>query len=337
MATIIDIAKHAGVSVATVSRTFNHPAKVHPKTLEKVQRGIAELGYSRNALARGLRQMRSQTVIVIVPQIQNPFFSGVVQGIENIAHDNDFKVLIGETQEKQERLDYYAAMVASRFADGLILLGSLLPSEVASALHGGGGAPPLPLVLACERYDQLQCPHVAIDNEAAAYQAVRHLVEQGCRRIATISGPLSNTLGQDRLQGYRRALSEAGLSLGDDLIAEGDFTLESGHTAMQRFLTRPERPDGIFCGNDEMAIGAQHAIRLAGLSVPGDFAIVGFDDIRFAEFMDPPLSTVRQPTREIGEAAMKLMIGLLEDEPVEARELILPHELIVRASTRRSS
>lgn len=335
MATILDIARHAGVSVATVSRTFNHPAKVHPETLKKVQRGIAELGYSRNALARGLRQMRSQTVIVIVPQIQNPFFSGVVQGIENIAHDNDFKVLIGETQEKQERLDYYAEMVATRFADGLILLGSLLPSVVSSALRKGE-VPSLPLVLACERYDELQCPHVAIDNEAAAYQAVRHLIEQGCKRIATISGPLTNTLGQDRLQGCRRALSEAGLPFGSDLIAEGNFTLESGHAAMQGFLDRKERPDGIFCGSDEMAIGAQHAIRSAGLSVPNDFAIIGFDDIRFADYVDPPLSTIRQPTREIGEAAMRLMIGLLDDEPVEASEVILPHELIVRASTLRS-
>lgn len=334
VATIIDIAKRAGVSVATVSRSFSHPDKLRPATRDKVNQAIAELDYCPNAMARSLRQMRSKTVIVIVPQIQHTFFSGIVQGIENIAHDNGFKVLLGETQERQERLDYYATMVSSRIADGLILLGPLLPSEVTARSKGGMGQN-LPLVLVCERFEDIDCPQVAIDNEQAAYEAVRHLTEQGCRRVATISGPLNNGLSQDRVAGYRRALASAGLPDEPELIIEGSFAVGSGYSAMQRLLAFDRRPDGIFCANDEMAIGALHAIRQAGYSVPDDFAIVGFDDLRFSEFVDPPLSTIRQPTWAIGEAAMRLMIQLLDNEPITNPEIILGHELVLRESSIR--
>ncbi|GFM31262.1 LacI family DNA-binding transcriptional regulator [Novosphingobium sp. PY1] len=336
MATIIDIARRAGVSVATVSRTFSHPDKVRSGTREKVRKAVAELDYSPNALARSLRQMRSGTVIVIVPSIQNTFFSGIVQGVENVAHDNGFRVLLGETQGRQERLDYYAAMVSSRVADGLILLGSLLPGEVTERMKEGAGLP-MPLVLACERFEDLTCPHVAIDNEKGAYEATRHLIDQGCRRIATVSGPAGNTLSQDRVVGYRRALAEAELPFLPDYVLEGDFTVESGYSAMADLLLVEPRADGIFFENDEMAIGALRAIREAGLSVPGDFAIVGFDDIRFAEFVDPPLSTIRQPTVEIGEAAMELMMRTLRAEDAGATEIILDHQLIIRASSDRSA
>ncbi|MCJ2187643.1 LacI family DNA-binding transcriptional regulator [Novosphingobium beihaiensis] len=336
MATIIDIARRAGVSVATVSRTFSHPDKVQAKTRERVNRAVAELGYSPNALARGLRQMRSRTVIVIVPWIQNPFFAGIIQGVENVAHDNGFKVLLGETQERQERLDYYAAMVSSRIADGLILLGSLLPAEISQRLEGGGGQP-MPLVLACERFAELTCPHVAIDNERAACEAVHHLIGQGCRRIATVSGPSGNTLSEDRTAGYRRALAEAGLPCPDGYILEGDFSVESGYRMMEAVLKLDPRPDGIFFANDEMAIGGLRAIGKAGLSVPGDFAVIGFDDIRFAEYVTPPLSTIRQPTGEIGETAMRLMLEHLNATPAEVSQVILDHQLVVRESSLRGA
>lgn len=336
MATILDIAKRAGVSVATVSRTFSHAEKVRPKTREKVNQAIAELEYSPNALARGLRQKRSRTVVVIVPWIQNPFFAGIVQGIENVAHDNGFNVLLGETQEQQNRLDHYAAMVSSRLADGLILLGSLLPTEVSQRVKKRGEQQ-IPFVLACERFDEVTCPHVAINNERAAYEAVRHLVEQGCHRIATVTGPADNTLSQDRVAGYRRALREAGLPEITDYVFEGDFSIESGFHIMERLIASAPRPDGIFFASDEMAIGALSAIRRSGLSVPRDFAVIGFDDIRFAEFAEPPLSTIRQPTTKIGETAMRLMIGVLEKSQDGIREIILDHKLVVRTSSVRTA
>lgn len=332
VATIIDIAKRAGVSVATVSRTFSHPDKVKAETQERVNRAVAELEYSPNAMARGLRQMRSGTVIVIVPWIQNPFFAGIVQGIENVAHDQGFKVLLGETQNRQDRLDYYAAMVSSRVADGLILLGSLLPTDVSERIADGDGAP-MPLVLACERFDNLTCPQVAIDNERAACEAVRHLIGQGRSRIAMVSGPHGNMLSEDRMAGYRRALAEAGLPVLEHHLLEGDFSVESGHRVMKTLLGLAPRPDAIFFANDEMAIGGLRAIQQAGLSVPHDFAIVGFDDIRFAGYVSPPLSTIRQPTGEIGETAMRLMVHRLNKHSGGAEVVILDHQLIVRESS----
>lgn len=334
MVTIRDIAKRAGVSVATVSRTLREPEAVRPARRERVQQAIEDMNYAPNAIARQLRQRRNEAIIVIVPEIANPFFSGIVQSIENVAHDLGYRVLIGESQGKQERLDHYADMVMTRVADGLILLGSLLPSAVAACLEEGR-PPSIPLVLACERFEGLQCPNVVIDNVAAAALAVRHLAESGSRRIATITGPLGNLLSQDRLQGYRQALAEAGLPGNEAWVVEGDFSIESGHAAMQRLFEGGAIPDGVFCANDEMAIGAMQAIRERGLMIPRGIAVVGFDDLRFGAFAAPPLTTIRQPTTELGETAMMMMDAVLHKRPLETLTVVLPHSLVSRESTAR--
>jgi len=338
LATIRDIAKRAGVSVATVSRTMRDPDAVRPEKRERVRQAIEEMNYAPNAIARQLRRQRNEAIIVIVPEIHNPFFSGIVQSIENVAHDLGYRVLIGETQGKQERLDHYAEMVLTRVADGLILLGSLLPSAVvpvAGEAAGESRAPALPLVLACESFAGLDCPNVVIDNEAAAMLAANHLISVGCRRVATITGPAGNSLTQDRLRGYRQALADAGLPCSSEWVAQGDFSIDSGYGAMAQILKASERPDGVFCASDEMAIGAQQAIREAGLRMPQDIAIVGFDDLRFGAFACPPLTTIRQPTAELGEKAMRMMDALLQGKPVSPKTVVLAHQLIERGSTQR--
>jgi LacI family repressor for deo operon, udp, cdd, tsx, nupC, and nupG len=332
--TIRDIAKRAGVSVATVSRTLSAPETVRPIKRERVQQAIDEMNYAPNAIARQLRRRRNEAIIVIVPEIANPFFSGIVQSIENVAHDLGYRVLIGETQGKQERLDYYADMVQTRVVDGLILLGSLLPTAVRVDL-AGGHASKIPLVLACEKFEGLDCPSVVIDNVAAGALAVAHLVAVGCRAIATITGPPTNTLSQDRLRGYHEALVAADLPVPEGGVVEGDFSIDSGYTAMLRLLDAPTRPDGLFCANDEMAIGAQQAIRERGLSMPGDIAIVGFDDLRFGAFAAPPLTTIRQPTTELGETAMRMMDAVLHKRALNQKSVVILHELVARASTAR--
>ncbi|WP_068093585.1 LacI family DNA-binding transcriptional regulator [Novosphingobium rosa] len=335
MVTIRDIAKRAGVSVATVSRTLREPEAVRPLRRERVQQAIEEMNYAPDAIARQLRRRSNETIIVIVPEIANPFFSGILQSIENVAHDLGYRVLIGETQGKQERLDYYADMVQTRVADGLILLGSLLPRIVTDVLKAGRTEPPIPLVLACERFDGLDCPNVVIDNVAAATLAVEHLIESGRKRIATIMGPPENPLTVDRLQGYRAALAAAGLETREDWVVHGDFSIESGHAAMLRLLEAGQMPDGVFCAGDEMAIGAMHAIREAGLVIPRAIAMVGFDDLRFGSFAAPPLTTIRQPTDELGECAMRMMDAVLHKRPIDQLKQILPHSLILRESTAR--
>lgn len=334
MTTIRDIAKRAGVSVATVSRTLSDPETVRLATRERVLLAIEQMKYTPNAIARQLRRRRNETVIVIVPQIANPFFSGIVQSIENVAMQLGYRVLLGETQGNQERLDHYADMVLTRVADGLILLGSLLPGVVRASMEAHH-APTIPLVLACERFEGLDCPTVSIDNVAAGELAVRHLAERGCQRIATITGPLDNTLSQDRLQGYRSALAAAKLPLDPQWVVEGDFSIDSGRAAMEQLLDTGTVPDGVFCANDEMAIGAQQAIRVRGLAMPDDIALVGFDDLRFGAFAAPPLTTIRQPTTELGETAMRLLDAVLHHREVANRTVVLSHQLIERDSTGR--
>lgn len=332
MVTIRDIAKLAGVSVATVSRTLREPEAVRPAKRDAVNQAIAEMKYVPNAIAQQLRRPRHEAVIVIVPQIANPFFSEIVQSIENIAHELGYRVLIGETQGKQERLDYYAEMITSRVAGGLILLGSLLPSVVRATVKAGKPLP-IPLVLACESYAGLDCPNVAIDNVAAAHLAVSHLIAVGRKRIATITGPLVNSLGTDRLRGYHAAMLEAGLTPEAGWVVEGDFSIEAGNKAMRRLLDLPSRPDAVFCANDEMAIGAQQAIQEKGLKIPDDIAIVGFDDLRFGAFASPPLTTIRQPTSELGETAMRMLDAMLHNKPLAVQSVVLAHQLVVRNSS----
>jgi LacI family repressor for deo operon, udp, cdd, tsx, nupC, and nupG len=303
---------------------------------ERVQQAIDEMNYTPDAIARQLRRRSNETIIVIVPEIANPFFSGIVQAIENVAHDLGYRVLIGETQGKQERLDYYADMVQTRVADGLILLGSLMPRIVTNALDSGQKEPPIPMVLACEHFEPLECPKVVIDNIAAAHLAVSHLIESGRRRIATITGPLDNPLTVDRLQGYRDALDEAGLPFREDWVAPGDFSIESGYSAMRSLLDAGQMPDGVFCAGDEMAVGAMHAIREAGLVIPRAIAVVGFDDLRFGAFAAPPLTTIRQPANELGETAMRMMDAVLHKRPLDQLKVVLPHVLVTRGSTAMS-
>jgi LacI family transcriptional regulator, repressor for deo operon, udp, cdd, tsx, nupC, and nupG len=334
VANIKDIAKMAGVSVATVSRALSQPGVVKESTIKKVEAAIRKLDYKPNAMAAGLRRQKSDNIIVVVPNIHNPFYSGVVQGIENIAHGNGYKVLLGETQDNQARLDRYTEMVHRKQADGLILLGSLLPSDVKASLRNGRDAS-IPLVLACEYFKGLDSPNVQIDNLKAAALAVEHLLKLGHARIAKITGPAGNPLSRDRLNGYKSALKDAKLAFNPKLVVDGDFTVSSGYEAMKNLLKQTPKPTAVFCSNDEMAIGALKAIKEKGLRVPEDISVVGFDNLRFAEYCSPALTTIAQPNVQIGEVAMQLMMDLLDDGPKKTKPIVLPHSLIVRESTAR--
>ena len=332
MANIRDIAKLAGVSTATVSRTLATPEVVMPETRAKVEAAVRELDYRPNALASNLRKRRTQNIVVVVPYIHNPFFSGVVQGIEHVAHGHGHKVLLGESQNNQQRLDTYADMLESKEADGLILLGALLPTSIARAVDAGE-VPAVPIVMACEYFPGLRAPNVRIDNVAAAAAATEHLVQLGHKRVAMITGPSGNPLVKDRVKGYRLQMAKAGLTVPADYVARGDFSVESGYHAMQRLLALTHKPTAVFCANDEMAMGAIRAAREAGRRVPLDLYVVGFDDIRFAEYFDPPLTTIRQPHREIGETAMRLILDVFAKRNAPT-SVVLPHALVVRGSTK---
>ena len=327
MADIRTVAAAAGVSIATVSRVLKTPDVVTKATRDKVLAAVEATGYRPNALASGLRRAKSDNIVVVVPFIQNPFFSGVIQGIEGVAFAEGYQVLLGESQNDQERLDSYTAMLRSKTADGLILLGAALPSQIPEKT---------PLVLACEYFPDHRIPAVRIDNEAAARQATEHLIGLGHKRIGKISGPADNQLSSDRLAGYRAALTAAGLTYDETLVVEGSFDAESGHRAMTRLLELPKPPTAVFSSSDEMAIGALKAAREHGKRVPEDLSVIGFDGIRFADFCDPPLTTMVQPNVEIGAAAARMMIGMLKGNEAPPDDIVLPASLLIRQSTGRA-
>ena len=322
----------AGVSIATVSRTLAEPDKVSEKTRKKVMEAVETSGYVANTLARNFRRRRSNMVVVLVPDIANPFFSNIIQGIERVASRHQYRILLGDTQGEQEREQAYADLVSQRQADGVICLGRNIPFRYRKGRKTLDPDWP-PFAMACEYHGEIPVSTVCIDNVAAARDAVNHLLELGHQRIAYVNGPSESPLCEDRLQGYEQALKEAGLTVEPALIKQGDFTLASGYDCTAALLAAANPPTALFCANDEMAIGAMQACHAAGLSLPGDMSVVGFDDIGFAAYTHPRLTTVHQPRNRIGEQVMTMMLAMLAGNTPADSRIVLPHELVVRESS----
>ena len=329
--TMADIARISGVSTATVSRALTQPGLVSEATRNKVAKAVAETGYSVNTLARNLRKNETRTILVIVPDIANPFYSDVFEGIERVARENRYVVVIGDTEGDPVRETAYANMVSEKRADGLILLDGKLP--VLTTGEDDEQPTDLPFVMACEYVDKPGVPFVRTNNADAAQLAIAHLVELGHTRIAHICGPLPRSISADRQTGYRAGLAEAGLTYDKKLVVEGDFGLESGGRAVEHFLALSKPPTAIFVSNDEMAMGAIQALHAKGLNVPNDMSIVGFDDIRFAGAYNPPLTTVSQPRYEIGRRATDMLMQLLSGDQPSQPQCELPSKLVVRGTT----
>jgi len=325
--TIKEVAAAAGVSVATVSRALALPDIVVKDTREKVFEAIARLGYTPNAQARNLRKSQTKLVIALVPDIANPFFSEVIRGIEQVAHEHGYAVLLGDTQNSLAREQAYADMIAGRQADGLIALQPRIPKLQYETR--------LPVVNACEYVLDRSVTSVYVDNVLAARTAVNHLLTLGHQRIAFVSGPKDRPISIDRERGYEMALQDAGVRVDRSLMTTGDFSLESGVRAVEQLLSRKQKITALFCSNDEMAIGAIRALKNNRLRVPEDVSVVGFDDIRFARYTDPPLTTIAQPKNELGREAMRMLIDILDGADVPPLKRVLATELVVRDSTAR--
>ncbi len=326
---IKEVAHAAGVSVATVSRTLQMPEVVAPGTRKQVEEVIARLGYTPNLQARNLRTARTHVIVALVPDISNPFFAEVIRGIEQVAHQNGYAVLLGDTQNRSDREQAYANLLNTRQADGLITLLPHIPRIV------GSGRPAI--VNACEYVDDPAVTSVYVDNVAAAQNATRYLVTLGHRHIAFVTGPMDSPISIDRDRGYEKALEAARIKRDRGLTMVGDFSVESGFRAIDSLLARDKAFSAVFCSNDEMAIGAVLALKSHGRRVPHDVSVVGFDDIRFARYCDPPLTTIEQPKGELGREAMNMLIEILSGEDVPARKRVLSTQLVVRGSTARCS
>lgn len=331
--TLWDVARAAGVSAATVSRALEKPDTVAEETRRRVMEAVASCGYTPNILARNLRKMETRLVTVLIADVTNPFFNEIVRGVEQVARANGYSVLLADSENDPGQEAAYGNLLAARRTDGMILLNGRLP--VGLVAETPRGAKPPPIVVACEYLTNRDLPTVQIDNIEAARKATEHLIDQGHRRIGFITGPMWNVLSRDRLHGYRDALLDNGLAFDESLVVSGNFSIPSGIAAAQLLLGLAKRPTAIFASNDEMAFGAIRAARDLGLRVPRDLSVMGFDDIRFSAYVDPPLTTVRQPGLEIGRTAMTMLLRILNGEPVEPRRVVLPTQLEIRASVAR--
>src|SRR6516162_3268310 len=328
---IFEVAKRADVSIATVSRVLSRPEMVSPRTRNRVMKAVELLGYVPNATAKNLRTLRSGKLLVTVPDISNPFFSLILQGIEDTAMREGYSVLVGDTQHDEAREERYALMLKRKEADGLIFLGHRLPKEAAAMVRSMSPRC-APVVNGCEFTPRLGIPSVHIDNAKASTEAMDYLYRLGHRHIGIVTGPLASPLSRDRLRGAtaRAKLQKAER---DFIVMNGDFSIESGAVSAERLLGRRERPTAIFCFNDEMAMGAIETAKRRGLRVPLDLSVVGFDDIRFARCIEPPLTTVAQPMRAIGEGTVALLLAILASDAKAPESVTLPHTLTIRSST----
>lgn len=326
------IAEKAGVSIATVSHAFRNPQRVSAATRERVLAAAAEVGYTPNSLAVSLRTARSGNIVVIIPDVADSFNSGIIKAIEKVARLRGYSVLLGDTQGSAKREREFAAMTRSRQADGIILMSHRLPFDVPGPDGSAEQLPPM--VSGCEFTGQEGFPSVTIDDRQAAVDATNHLIDYGHERIAVITGDMESTSSTQRLAGFRGAMATAGLSIDERLVLFGGYTAKSGETAAKKLLMQKARPTAIFCFSDEIALGCMYALQQQGFAVPTDISVIGFDNIPFAKYFVPSLTTVAQPTEEIGTLCAALLLDLIDGKQLIRMRHILPHELLIRESTR---
>ncbi len=327
--TMKDVAIKAGVSTATVSRALTNPEKVSAVTRQKVEDAVIAVGYSPHSMARNAKRNESRTILVIVPDICDPFFSEMIRGIEVVAADQGYLVLIGDCAHQNRQEQSFLNLMMTRQIDGMVLLGSQVPFE--TGLEEQRNLPPM--VMANEFAPELELPTVHIDNLTAAFEAVNHLLKLGHSRIACIAGPHDMPLCQYRLQGYIQALRRNGIALDPHYIVRGDFTFDAGARAMKQLMALPTPPDALFCHSDIMALGAMSQAKNMGLRIPQDLSLIGFDDIELSRYSDPQLTTVAQPRFNIGREAMNLLLEQLQGRPVNSGSRLLDFELKIRGST----
>jgi DNA-binding LacI/PurR family transcriptional regulator len=325
-ATIVDVARQAGVSIATVSRVVHKSALVSDETRLRVEQVMADLNYTPNVVARGLVTRRSHTIGLVITSMADPFFPPIVQGVEETALDHGYSVLFCTSNNDPERELAVVRLLRERRVDAIIVAASRVGSLYQAHLEEIGA----PVVLVNNEQSGAYTYSVGTDDVSGGHMATRYLLELGHRRIGFIHGALTKQSTHDRYRGYELALREQGLAPDPSLVAYGEGQAEGGRQAMTELLHKSERPTAVVCFSDLTAIGALRAARSAGLNVPRDVSVVGYDDIALAAYAEPPLTTVAQQTHELGRRAMLLTLDLLRGK--EAVSLTLPARLIERDS-----
>jgi LacI family transcriptional regulator len=329
VATIREVAKRAGVSPITVSRVINNTSYVSAETRARVEATIAELQYVPNKLAQSLRQKQTNTLALLVTDITNPFWTTVARGVEDVVSERGMSVFLCNTDESESKQNTYLNLVLQKQVDGILLVPVNNQCEAILRIQ----AQNIPVVVMDRKVTNAQVDVVRCDSEGGAYELVRHLLEQGHRQIALLNGAINVFTAIDRANGYRRALREAQLDINAEQIYHGEFTLASGYDMAQLAINAVPRPTALFAATNFIAIGALRALRDAGLHVPEDMVVVGFDDLPEEIVIEPFLTVAAQPAYEMGQQATELLLTRITEGAAGFQEIILPTELRVRASS----
>lgn len=342
--TIKEIATEAQVSIATVSMVLNKKdKKISETTREKILYIAQKYNYTPNTMARSLITKQTYTIGLVIPDIVNPFFPEIARGVEDKSSELGYSVIYCNTDDKIKREDKYINVLTEKMVDGIIFAHSSDRQKGFDSLDKCK----VPIILIDRDYDNSNViGRVIVENKEGAYTATSYLLERGYRNIAYIAGSATTATAIGRLEGYTQALADRNIIVKNNLIKVGEYKMQWGIEAVEQLLTENEPIDGIFCGNDLIAIGAIKSLRERGLKVPEDVGIVGFDDIYLASMVEPPLTTIKQPNYEMGYKAAELLIKNIEkirldkikheneDDSLKENTLLLPTELIVRKSTK---
>jgi LacI family transcriptional regulator len=333
--TIHDIARELNVSASTVSRALNNNPRISLKTREKIKSVALVLGYQPNTLASNLRNKKSNTIGIVVPLINRHFFSSVISGVEDIAFNAGYNVVISQSNDLAEKEISIVQSMFSNRVDGLIISIAMQTDtfEHLKLFRKKN----LPLVFFDRVVPEIETDKIVVDDFACAYRVTQHLIDQGYQRIAHLAGPQNLMTYFDRKKGYLSALENNGLQKDDSLILVNTLTSSEGESAVQQLMNLPVPPDAIFCGNDTTALSAMIYLREKGYRIPEDIGIVGFSNEPFSRVVSPSISTIAQPGFEMGQKAAGLVIRKIETREKTYQTIVMPAELIVRESSNRKS
>jgi DNA-binding LacI/PurR family transcriptional regulator len=325
--TLRDVARLAGVSHQTVSRVINGSQDVLPETRALVEAAIAEMGYRPNAIARSMAQGQTHTLACISPNLTDFTFASVIEGAEVEARQHGYFMLSSSAVDPEAFRELVDELVGHRRVDGLIVINPYADQRFEFIPKD------FPLVFVGASAHEKNICSVSLDDEKVAYEATRHLLDLGHTSIALVTGPMEEDCSQDRAEGYRRALSEAGIAFDESMIIEGDWTATSGQDALLSFIELGRVPTAVFAQNDRMAMGVMSAAREAGIKVPSQLAVIGVDDMPLSSYFDPPLTTMRQDIPRIGREATRMLLDMIQKKTTNTCDLKLNAELVVRQST----
>ena len=329
MSTILDVARLAGVSTATVSRVINVPDSVREQTREKVRLAMTKCNYKYNALARGFVTKKSNTIGLIIPTINNPVFADSTLGVQEYADQKNIKVILGNSYYKYSQEENLVKVLRESQVDGLIITTTNLKGEVLKSLVDEK----FPFVLLFSTIKSGPISAVGIDNYRGGYLATEHLVSLGHKRIGMVAGKFTMTdRSFHRWHGYKKCLRDNGIAYDKELLVQTDYSLSGGRDSIKKLLNVPSPPTAVFCSNDYIALGAIKGARETGLTLPDDLSIVGFDDVQTASYMVPALTTIRQPAYEMGQRAAQLLLEMIEKKTKPVQDM-MESTLIVREST----